>query len=228
MAPNAGGTILLCHGYYADRHQVACVAEQLTRHGFDAIAVELRGHGERPGPCTLGIREAHDVRAVVDWIESQGRPASRGIGLLGLSMGAAVACQVAVDDSRVRALVTDSAYPRFFPLLRQDIAQRYHLPGIPWAWLTWWGLCLILRRRLGRLDPIRLAVRGRQPLLAIHGGADVRVPPADAEAFAAAWQGPTQRWSEPGVPHVGMCAHAPEAYGRRVAAFFREALACRE
>jgi alpha-beta hydrolase superfamily lysophospholipase len=218
------GRILLCHGFYANHCQVLEIADGLCRRGYEALLFELRGHGERPGPCTLGVRETEDALTVLRWAAAREGGAGVPTGVLGLSMGAAVACQVAARAPQVRAVVADSPYSRLFPVLCRAMTQRYRLPGVPWGWLTWWGVQAALGARLAPRDPVALAPRLHQPLLAIQGGQDRRVAPALGQEFYERWAGPKERWYEPAVEHVGMFARDPEAYGSRVADFFSRTL----
>ena len=226
LAPSSAprGRILLCHGYSANRYQVLGIADGLRRRGYEALIFELRGHGERPGPCTLGVRETEDGLTVLRWARMREGAARVPAGVLGLSMGAAVACQMAARDPDVRAVVADSPYSRFFPVLRRALIQRDGDVAALAAWLAWWGLQLTLGRRLSRLDPVTLAPRLRQPLLAIQGGEDQRVAPILGQEFYERWAGPKERWYEPTVAHVGMFARHPEEYCTRVADFFSRAL----
>lgn len=222
--PNPRGRVLLCHGYYASRSQTLDIADGLCRRGFEALLMELRGHGDRPGPCTLGVREAGDALTALAWARSRPGAAVVPCGVLGLSMGAAVVCQAADRDAGISAVVADSPYARFFPVLRQSIRERHPWAGPFWARLTWWAVQAALRRRLARLDPAELARRLRQPLLAIQGGEDRRVAPALGQEFFDAWAGPKEQWFEPAIAHVGMFARQPEEYHRRVAEFFTRTL----
>ena len=218
--PSPRGRVLLCHGYYANQDQVLDLALGLRERGYETLMFELRGHGRRPGPCTLGARESEDAAAALQWAAiRQGARQALPLAVVGLSMGAVVACQVAAHDPRIRALVLDSAYPRFFPILQQAIQRRYRLPAVPWAWVTWCSIQLRIGRRLTPLDPMVMAPRLRQPLLAIQGGADQRVPAEEARQLYQQWAGPKESWSDPSVSHVGMFARDPQRYCDRVAAF---------
>ncbi|MBI3321789.1 MAG: alpha/beta fold hydrolase [Candidatus Omnitrophica bacterium] len=212
--------IVICHGYSANRYQVVGIAEALRQRGYESILFELRGHGSRPGPCTLGLKETADVGAILTWSAQRDPSNPLPVGALGLSMGAAVMCQVAADYPEVRAIVTDSIYSRFFPVLRQALWERRRLPAIPWAWLMWWALQALLRRRLAAVDPIALAPNLHQPLLAIQGEEDHRAVPDLGREFYERWAGPKERWGESRVGHVEMFARHPHLYAERVANFF--------
>lgn len=212
-APSPRARILLCHGYYANRYQVLGVAERLRRRGYEALLFELRGHGSRPGPCTFGMKETGDAIAILQWAKARDPARSLPVGLLGFSLGGAVACQVARSFREVNAVVVDSVYSRLFPVLRRVVQQRYHLPAFPLTWLTWWALQLALQRRLASSDPVALAPHLRQPLFAIQGG-------EDGQELYQRWAGPKEQWFEATVEHVGMFARHPQEYGDRVANFF--------
>jgi len=216
--------LLVLHGYFNNRYQVLGIAQGLQERGYEVLLFELRGHGSRPGPYTLGIREAEDAAVVLQWAGSREPIRSVPSGILGWSSGAAVACQLARRAPQVRAVVTDSLYPRFYPIVRRGIRRRYHLPTFPWAWITWGCLHLVFRRRLARLDPVALGPYLNVPLFAIQGGQDHVVPPVAHEALYASWAGPKERWVDPSAGHVGIFARDPQQYCNRVAAFFDHAL----
>ena len=218
-ATDPRGRVLLCHGYYADRYQVLEIAEGLRQRGYESVLFELRGHGSRPGPCTLGVKEASDALAILEWAAGRDRIRSIPVAVLGLSMGAAVVCQVAARSPSVKAVVTDSPYSRLFPVLKQALRQRSRLPSVPFAWLMWWAIQWRLGARLSRRDPVALAPRLHQPLLAIQGGEDRRVAPSLGEEFYQQWAGPKERWFEATIAHVGMFPAHPQEYCARVAGF---------
>ena len=222
--PSPRARVLICHGYYADRYQVLTLAQRLREHHYEVLLCELRGHGSRPGPCTLGVKERDDAALVLRWARTRADTPSLPVGILGFSMGAAVACQVAANIPDIRAVVVDSIYARLFPVLARVIHERYHLPSSLWAWITWWSLELTLRRRLALNDPVHLASQLRQPLLAIQGGKDQRVAPELRSEFYQRWAGPKEQWADPSVGHVGMFAKHPDAYVNRVVDFFNRTL----
>ena len=217
--------MLLLHGYFANRYQVLGVAEGLRQRGYEALLLELRGHGERPGPCTLGLREAEDVGVVLEWADGAEQSARLPLAFLGFSMGAAIGCRVAARYPQVRALVADSLYARFRPILARYIRRHYRLPAVPFAWVTWQLLHAALRMPAGSLDPGGLAPSIHRPLLAIYGEADQHIAAPLWREVVERWGGLVECWVEPGVAHVDLYARAPDRYCDRVAAFLARTLA---
>lgn len=214
------GVILACHGYHANRLQLVELAERFCQRGYTVVIFDLRGHGTRRGPCTFGVYDVQDLGVILRWLHGQPDLDQLPLGMFGLSLGGAIACQAVTRYPELRALAVDSTYARLFPIVAQAIRKQYHLPAMPWAWITWACVQLVLRRRLSRLDPVVLAVGIQRPLLLIHGTEDQSVPVDHARALYARWQGYKEQWIKAGVGHVGMYAHDPEGYCERIISFF--------
>jgi len=214
------GVIVACHGYHVHRLQLIERAQGLCQRGYTVLLFDLHGHGSRRGACTFGVRDVEDIGVILHWLKQQPELASLPVGVFGLSLGGAIACQAAARFSEVRALVVDSMYARLFPIMADAIRRLYHLPALPWAWVTWLGVQVALGRRLSRVDPLVLASQIRRPILIIHGAGDESVPVEHARALYARWQGPKAQWIEPTVGHVGMSAADLAGYCDRVAGFF--------
>ena len=214
------GMIIACHGYYATRFQLMPLAEHLRAGGYSVAVFDFPAHGTREGRCTFGREEVADIGAILEHIRREPRTASLPVGLLGWSFGGVVACQAAQQIAGIRALVLDSAYARLFPILAHAIRRDYHLPSVPFAWISWLSLQVALRDRLRLRDPSVVAARLPHPVLLIHGEADRSVPVEHARIVYERWRGPKERWLEPEVGHVGMYAADPARYCRRVIAFF--------
>lgn len=219
-AAPAKGLVVACHGYYANRLQLLEIAEGLRLRGYTVILFDLRGHGTRRGPCTFGVKEAEDLRVILAWVRQQPALQALPLGFFGMSFGGAVSVQAAALQGEGRAIVLDSTYARLFPVLARVIHRDYHLPAVPWAWITWAGVQAALGRRLSRRDPAVLAGRCRLPLLHIHGADDPTVPLAEGTELYLNWQGPKERWVEPGAGHAGTYGTDPGRYVDRAATFF--------
>jgi hypothetical protein len=212
--------ILACHGYHGSREQILPIAAGLSSRGYAVLLFDLAGHGTRPGPCTFGLRDIDDIALMLHWARRHPEVDRLPIGFFGYSLGGAVGCHAASRFQDIKALVADATYARLRPAITHNIWRRYHLPGPLWGWLTWLGLHVALRRRLGRVDPIRLAEQLRIPALFIHGSDDLTIPVADGKRLYERWRGPKSQWIKAGAAHVGTYAMDPEEYVKRVAAFF--------
>ena len=67
--------------------------ELFAKHGYDAVCVDLRAHGQSAGWYTsFGAHEKWDMVALLDTLGRRGVNVSR-VGVLGHSLGAATALQ---------------------------------------------------------------------------------------------------------------------------------------
>jgi acylglycerol lipase len=109
----AKGTVILIHGFAEHAGRYETTAARLQRVGWKAVAVTLTGHGR------AGIRpdiEAFDdylppIVETIDGLVEYGDPTETGrpIVLLGQSMGALVACRIALcKPSSVSGLILSS------------------------------------------------------------------------------------------------------------------------
>jgi fermentation-respiration switch protein FrsA (DUF1100 family) len=69
----------------------------------------------------------------------------------------------------------------------------------------------------------RIGLISPRPVFLIQGEADSTVPPDPAQRLYDAAGEPRTLWTEPGIERVGMYDAFPEAYERRVIAFFDQA-----
>lgn len=228
VPPSPKGVILVQHGYGTCRGDPLALTALLYRGGYAVLSVDFRGHGESGGVCTFGVGEWLDVRAMLDAVGRDLALAALPIGYLGISLGAAVGLLTAAEDPRIRAVVSDSSYARWAPMVARYQRMMYYLPEIPLGWFTAWCLAVRLGVSLGRLDPVRAVGRlAPRPLLVIHGAQDISIPVADARALHAAAGEPKGLWIIPGAGHVaGVCTDEP-AYRQRVLEFFERGLANR-
>jgi dienelactone hydrolase len=112
--------VVAVHGLTSNKAQVcAQVGPALAQRGFAILAADMPCHGERPGnpysvmdhshvarAFALGRQAINDVRQCIDLAES--RPEldiSRGVTLIGYSMGSWINCVAGPSDPRVRAMV---------------------------------------------------------------------------------------------------------------------------
>lgn len=219
------GLVVLCHGYLSQRGSVLGLAPELHKAGYTCVMFDFRRHGESGGDMsTLGHLERRDLIAALDYAERLPGHAGMPIGVLGISMGGAVAIMVAAEDRRVLAVVSDSAYADLGGAVNAFLRRSFgpfSFLGTPIKWIG--------ERQIGRrasdVSPEKTASKlSPRPLLLIHGDEDVTVPVRDAERIFAAAREPKELWRLPNVHHVGAFGAANVEYTRRVVRFFNQTL----
>ena len=187
------GTMVYLHGVADNRGSGAGAIDRFTRRGFDVILYDSRAHGESDGEaCTYGYFEKQDLHRVLD------TAAPGPIVLLGTSLGGAVALQEAADDARVTAVVAAET----FSDLRTVATERapfFFTTGVIARAVT-----LAEQQAHFEVDavsPVKAAARIRQPVLLIHGAADVDTPPEHSQRVFEALAGPKQLILVPGAHH---------------------------
>jgi len=224
--PRAAGKVpgvILCHGFTGNRicdHRLFVkLGRRLAERGLAALRFDCRGCGESGGDfvdtsVTTYVSDAAralDVLAELDGIDPD------RLGVLGLSLGGAVAASLAGRTARVRSLV-----------LWAPVA---HVKEVVLAKLSEKGIEVL--RKSGTLDvggelmglgflddafkvrPLDDVVRSEAPVLLIHGSADESVPLLESQSYERALRtrgGRVERRLIEGADHVfSSCDHESEA-----------------
>lgn len=109
----------MLHGFGSSRVNHADFAAQVAQSGMNALAVDLRGHGDSGGAMDAGTID--DVIGAVDWlVDRECGP----IGLRGSSMGGFLALHTAGRHPAVRAVAA------ICPAHHESLASRR---GLTWA-----------------------------------------------------------------------------------------------
>jgi pimeloyl-ACP methyl ester carboxylesterase len=184
----SGRTAIVIHGYAEEPRGFRDRARALARRGWNALAIDLRGHGRSEGEHTsFGGREADDLHAWIEMLAARVGPAMT-LAVWGRSMGAAVALRAAAEDkqSRIAALVLEAPY-HDLELAIAVLIRRFHLP---WPHLLARMIALRAKALAGvsltRPRPLDLAPRVAVPTLIVHGSNDTIVTLADAQRLARA------------------------------------------
>lgn len=89
-------------------------AKMMQDNGYASILIDVRGHGKSDGNrICLGYDEVKDVKAVVDYINSQEKYKDVPIVVQGASMGGAIAVNSFGQIKDIDALIAMSAYSSF-------------------------------------------------------------------------------------------------------------------
>jgi pimeloyl-ACP methyl ester carboxylesterase len=190
---NRRGTVIYLHGVSDCRASGAGVMERFRKRGFDVVAYDSRAHGESGGDaCTYGVFEKEDLRRVLEAV----KPGP--VVLIGSSLGAAVALQLAADEPRVTAVVAAES----FSDLRTVATER--APFFFTSGVIEKAFKLAAESGHFSIDsasPVVAAKTIKAPVLLIHGDADVDTPPAHSQRIFAALTGRKQLILVPGARH---------------------------
>ena len=193
--------VVLGHGVTAhkDRPWLVALSTALSRAGLASLRLSFAGNGASEGRYENSnpSKEVDDLRSVIDSLDRWG---VGRIAYVGHSMGGAVGVLTAVQEPRIRALVSLAGMVRVRWFFETHFA---HLaPGAPMLAKPEcpWSLALLDDAR--RVDTVLpQAARITVPWLLVHGDADELVPYQDSvDAVAAAGGRPTLV-TMPGIDH---------------------------
>ena len=214
-------TIMMCHGWGDNKGDILRRFHFLARD-YNLFLFDSRHHGESAGDIsTIGCLEARDFTAALEWFKANHPAWTRRLGLLGLSMGAAMAIRGLAVHGGFRCALLESPFRSFNRVIHQFSTNAYKLPYYPFVWLT----LVIIRWRIGE-DPepyspgLHAPKMPAIPLLFIAGEKDQLMPLGEVRAVFDASPSPKELWVVPEGTH-GRCQEAAEAeYERRVRGFF--------
>lgn len=212
--------VIFCAGMFGSMDGDTHLLPPFVAAGFDVLQFDWRGHGASAGQrVTLGVRETLDLLGAIDFLQARG---VRRIGLMGFSMGGAVALRVAAADRRIACVVCDGGYVHIAHALEGALRIRLGRPLKPFVWLVLRLIELRLGVRLSEASPLpHVGAISPRPVLLIHGDADPFVPLADQDALYAACGEPKALWRVEGAGHREAYERDPETYLARVLDFFR-------
>ena len=128
----------------------------------------------------------------------------------------------------MQAVAAEASFRSVDSAVAQSCSYFVGLPAFPFAPITVW----LAERRTGIdtgdiVPEQTVSEFSPTPLLVMHGRDDVTISPADGEAIFAAVGEPKELWLIPGAGHGEGAAAAPDAYRRRIVAFFDDNLSGR-
>ncbi len=204
LLPLAGArrVVLVCHGNAGNiSHRLDRARELQRRVGTSVLLFDYRGYGRSAGsPDEEGTYR--DARAAHRFLTEVKGVAPGEIVVLGESLGAAVAAQLALDRP-AGALILESAFTSI-----PDMAREAY-PFLP-------PIGPLIRTRYETVDKVR---RLALPLLVLHGDRDEIVPAAQGRRVFEAAAGPKRFVAIPGAGHNDTYVTGGEGYWRAVASF---------
>jgi len=163
-------------------------ARALERMGIASLRFDFFGSGESDGTFADATLESEiaDANAAVEFFRRQKGIARERIGLLGLSLGGAIAALLAARvEARALVLWSALAYPQELRTLSERVTKPC---GDGSGGREYSGHVVSARflQGLDHIHPLRAIRRFKQPTLIIHPGRDELLPFRHPEAFLRA------------------------------------------
>lgn len=215
--------LVICHGYQRSMEESFGIGVELHQRGFTVLLFDFRGCGRSGGRfTTIGATEHRDLLGAAAFLRRvTGRDS---VGVLGISMGGAVAIRGAARDLRIGAVATDAAFAH----LSGAVDHRFAPLRRPMRWVYQASLLTAERlcgQRVATVRPVdEVRHLGRRPILLIHGDQDGIVPHAHLAELHENTDGSAEIWSLPGVRHAAARFAEPDSYVDRLERFFTAAL----
>jgi len=219
---DAAATVILFHGYSGEKSGLMPEARLFRDMGCEVVMVDFPGSGQSPGNMTtLGIHEAEDVAAVIEWARREWP--DRPLAVYGHSMGgAAIMRAMAVHDAKPDVAIVESV----FDSLLNAIRFRFNLlsaPSFPAAeLLLFWGSVQLGVNGFDH-DVVDYARSVQVPTMIIHGKQDNRASLSAARKVYDALSGRKKYVVMETAGHVNPCVSDQSTWVAEVGAFLRTA-----
>ena len=187
QAGPTAATVVLAHAEGANKSVMLDWAT-LLHADYNLVLLDFGNHGQSSGEVTtMGVREAGQLRTIVDWLVESKQPTS--IALLGVSMGGAAAINEAAGDTRISAVILDSTHSTLANALQARLDRDGYPLSLPGAWSILLGGLLRTGEDMSSADPVQAIARYRdRPVLIVTAGSDRAIGPSDASDLLAAAQ----------------------------------------
>jgi pimeloyl-ACP methyl ester carboxylesterase len=137
-SPKAKGTVVLCHGYGANKATLLDKAMLFRKMGYRTMLPDFMGTGGSEGAeCTIGWKEAREVSDCMKYLEQN---SEQHIILFGCSMGAAAIMKAMNDEQLpVEQIILECPYSTMLRTVENRFATL-RVPSFPLAHLlVFWG-----------------------------------------------------------------------------------------
>ena len=234
--PSGANWVITVHGFGKHRADptvgLLALARDLNARGYGLLMPDLRACGESGGENqSAGYFERLDLLGALDFLAARDVP-RQNIGVLGFSLGGAVALMTCANPGTAAAVVADSAFADLMLVIRRSqtgamAPLAMFNPGMKAMARLIYGV------EINDVSPARSLSATDTPVMIIHGENDTEVPPRHAQLLArAAGIGGTTAvgaadslWVVPGAGHVQAYRSMPSEYVDRVDRFFTRHLA---
>lgn len=216
-------TIIILHGYPADKGDVLRWGIFL-QPVYNLLFFDFRGLGQSEGSyTTVGYLEPQDLLGALDYLKSRKELNPDKIGIMGFSLGGAVAIMTASQAPGIKAIVADSAFAKLDNML-EIVYKNFFFIKKPFIWMTKLWARLFLKVDVNKIAPQEAAKEVTIPLLIINGEKDILITPENAQAIYNNAAGPKELWLVKGAEHGVSYFAAKDEYEKKALDFFQKYL----
>lgn len=221
----SGAALIFVHGLGSNRSALLDQAAMLVEEGYGALLFDLRAHGRSQGTrSSWGLAEVADVQAALQFLQNQPEVNAEKIGIIGHSMGGAIAIRAAAQLPEIRLVVAESVYTNF-----ADNEERL---TVSFARLPAWSAPLVMdwAEWIAGVDSSQLAPQQEvaslspRPILFIQGGRDKTVHVQNGSTLYETAVSPKARLLIPNADHNNLFATDPEQMSQRLRQFLAQTL----
>lgn len=180
---NSKGTVVLFHGFGAQKASMLDKAEVLRQQGFNTLLVDFMGSGGSEGnQTTIGFLEAEQVKTCVDYLTKKGE---KNIFLFGTSMGSVAVMKAISDfDIKPKGIIIECPFGSMYKTVRARF-KIMNAPTFPMAGLlVFWGGLQNGFWAFGH-NPTEYAKKITCPTLLMYGAQDEKVSKAEIDEIFA-------------------------------------------
>jgi pimeloyl-ACP methyl ester carboxylesterase len=214
--------VMLIHGYADAKVGSIAWAPMFHDLSFNILAIDLRAHGDSGGRfSTGGFFERDDVDQVFDQLLNLYPAQTSRMILFGISLGAAVACAVALERQDILAVILESPYTDY----EKAVAAQIRLLGVPGGLLLRAAMMTaqwISGATFAAVRPIDLIAKLKCPAMTIVGSEDELLDAADFRLLEAATGPSSVFWLIENAGHLQAMALDPVEYERRIGEFVNQ------
>lgn len=213
--------VALFHGYAASKSTLLTAAQVFHQLGYATLLVDFYGSGGSSGSgTTIGIKEADDVAATIDYIRRTWP--ERKVILYGISMGGAAVLRASAENEiKPEGVIVEATFDSLLNTGKSRF-RAMGLPGSPFAEiLLFWGSVQHGFNMFAH-NPLGYARAVKHPALILHGEKDARTRVAEARSVALAMGSHARFVAYDGVPHMPIVEARRADWTRDVTRFLEQ------
>ncbi|MDR9499978.1 MAG: alpha/beta fold hydrolase [Hydrogenovibrio sp.] len=171
-------TVVLLHGWGANKSLMLPLAEPFHRLGWHVTLVDAHNHGdsEHRGVSTMP-KFAEDLESALVWLKHDKPKEAEDVIVMGHSVGAAATLLAASRGLDVRGVISLASFAHPKMVMQRQLQKARWVPGL--AWLVIHYVQWVIGHKLDDIAPINAVKKIAIPFLLVHGDQDQIVPLSD-------------------------------------------------